>query len=406
MGTWKSKKNLKSNQKKRKINKKYLTNTERNQSFGFLRLMDMLLSLQSEITFIKNQGELNYGYGGYSYVLEERFDKIATILEDIFLEIESQLDYDVSKEEIKSVIGGIYKVIIKNLEKEDARDWKNWEKDALYQSTYQPNLNSIFDYYPQTIPTTKKEKPTTTTYVTKYVNRPKKKLKFDLIVTEEVSLFIKQMMVLNKGVEWGVAFTWTIDKELKKIIIDRVYIMPVDTGGAHVQFINESEYRIFNNISELGEFVTDIDHETRFAGIMHSHHTMGSWHSSIDHGTIASYINDFRSVLSIVWAWGGTTKDMTADVILQNKKDAYTIDSIFFKNDLNLKDPILLKLDNKWTSQYNDMINIVEKDFDNYKKLIKRFESTGKFIKIEELYKIINKEDVNEDIQLVKDLIL
>jgi len=369
--------------------------------------MDMLLTLESEIKFTKNQG-LNHDYAyGYGYLLEERFEKLNALMDDIFLEIQNQLDHDIDRRAIKDTLSSIYKVIVKNLISEDARDWKKWERDTLYQNVYQPNLNSLFDVYddyPQTKPTVKKE--TTTTYVTKYVVRPSKKLKFDLIISEEVSIFIKQMMVLNKNVEWGVAFTWTIDKKLKQITIDKIYIMPVATGGAHVTFINESEFRIFSNISELGEFVTDIDNETRFAGIMHSHHNMGSWHSSIDHGTIDTYINDFKSVLSIVWAWGGTTKDMTADVILQNKKDKYTISNVIFENDLNFDDPILTKLDSKWTSQYNDMMNIVEKDFDNYKKLIKKFESTGKYTKIEEVYKIINKDDINEDMKVIRDLIL
>jgi len=360
--------------------------------------MDAILTLQDEIRLIKNTEYTHYDYYSVNLDMNEIDDK----MDDVIILIEDQFDNAINKSKLKAVLNGIKAVLVNQLSKGNSRKWKKWEEETLYNSVYQPNMRTVFDEaYGKPATGVKKYVKSSSAWT----NRPKKKLKYDVVVSDEISTFIKQMMFLNKSTEWGVTFTWTLDKEKKQLIIDRIYIMPVEVGGAHVKFINESEFRIFSDISELGEFVTDIDNKTRFAGMMHSHHTMGSWHSATDHGTIDTYVNDFQSILSIVWAWNGKEGDITADIILQTKNDSYEVDNSIFGNDYNSNDLDLQSIDNKYTSQYNDMLTIVKKDYASYKKFMKRFENTGKYTKIEELYHMtVDKDNVDQSIKLIKDL--
>lgn len=381
----------------------------------------MIYTLQNEINLIKATKNTVYSFNYYAdrYELDSQLELLDVKIQDIVNEVNIQFNNDIQTDELKTTIRGIKNVIINQLGRDNARKWKQWEENASYQSIYQENLADIFGNYHNNFYDKRgfwgydynlnKETPTKviTKAVSKYpYERPSKKLKYVVILTEEVSIFIKKMMVLYSDIEWGVAFTFTIDHDNKQIIIDKVYIMPVTQGSGHVTFVNESEYVIFSDISELGEFVTDINNETRFAGIMHSHHTMGSWHSSTDHGTIDVYINDFKAVLSIVWSHSKIEDYVDNDIILQNKKDKYLINDLIFDDNIKVKSDEFKDIDNKWVNQYNDMIAIVKKDYDNYEKFLKRFDSTKKYIKINELYSVINNEDIKcDNINIMKELI-
>lgn len=351
---------------------------------------------------------------GEQFRINDQLDYLNQMIDDLQIEIEDQFNNEVNRNDFKIILRGIKTVIIDQLRKgRNKRAWKGWEKNALQQTTYQANWDAFEAYYggdwngrgAANYPLQNYQKesykgsnlPATTT---RYTKRPNKVLKWELVITEEVGVFIKQMMALNKNCEWGVAFTWIKNELTKQLIIDRVYIMPVDQGGAHVEFINESEYMIFADISELGEFVTDIDNKTRFAGIMHSHHNMGSWHSSIDHNTIETYINDFKQVLSIVWAWNGDDKPITADIILQNEKDSYTLDKISFENEVSSNDEKVMEIDNHYSTRYISMIDTVASQLPKYKKLMKIFEGTKKFNSIQKIHEIlINEENNCENIE-------
>ncbi len=368
-----------------------------------------------------------YGYWNEGYRTDynasynekfERDDKLEEIeesLNDMWMEIETQFEHDLNKVDFKAVLRGIKSVIINQLSKGNSRKWKKWQEDASYQASYQGNLHDIFgdwgtrgyhDIGGKAISATRPLTQPTTIHTTQYSQRPIKKLKWELVIRPEIATFIKKMMNLNKTMEWGIAFTWTLEKEVKQLVIDRLYLMPVTTSGGHVSFINESEYLIFREMSQLGEFVTDIGKD-RFAGIMHSHHNMGSWHSSTDHGTIKTYIGDFESVLSIVWAWKGKDSPITADVILKSKDDGFTIEKFNLEQDLAIDSEELTNLDNPWVDKYNDMIVIVKRDLEKYKSLLNMFEKSKKFLKINDLYTAINNVDIKcDNIDIIKELVL
>lgn len=380
--------------------------------------MDIVLTLQEEIKLLKVEDSFHYegGYNhGYQPTYTRRDDKVELvqeIIEDLWQEINMQMDNEVTRSDFKAILHGIKNTIINQLDKGNSRKWKKWQENALTQTQYQSNLDDYYnDFgvktdYMKSINKNYEPNKAITSY-TKYSNRPKKTLKWELIVREEIGIFIKKMMALNKNTEWGVAFTWIKDDDKKQIIIDKIYIMPVNVGGSHVDFVNESEFIIFAELSELGEFVTDIDNKTRFAGIMHSHHTMGSWHSSTDHGTIETYINDFKTVLSLVWAWKGDKDPISVDVILQDKKDSYLIKKISFDEEISSNDKDIVHIDSKLVDQYNTMIDIVTRDYPKYKSILNKFEDTKKFLSIERLYQAVIKEDNKcNNIEIIKELIV
>jgi len=362
------------------------------------------MKLQDQVRQLKNSnngsdtGLSTYGYGhnyNAKYEMDSELDAVHDTIDDMWDELQSQMNNEVTRSDLKSVIRGIHQVLIKQLGKDNSRKWKKWEETAIHQTVYSRNLYDYFSDYQTERKGTKTMVQAQTTYSTQHTYRPKKVLKYKLIITEEMGTFIKKMMARNDNCEWGVAFSYTIDKELKHIILDKIYVMPVEQGGAHVKFVNESEFVIFKDLSELGEFVTDINQKGRFAGMMHSHHNMGSWHSSTDHGTIATYVNDFGSVLSLVWAWKGGKTPITCDVILKSKKDGFIInqENIEFENEISSNDKDIDHIDSELYDKYNNMLEIVKKDHAGYKKFLKIFEKTKKFLSIEKLYNAVNVED-------------
>ncbi len=415
MGLRQSKKNLKSLKKHYKQDKQY---------FNFLRLLDTIYSIQDQVRLIKNSkstanGKFGYAYdqywGGGSQQTTNEIDTLSNTIDELVEEVRSQFDEVLELKHVKQLLAAVTRVTIKLLSSKGNKiSWAMWLEKAMYSIINQNTLYNLFELYNYKFDredmTSKPTKQYNThvgkvTYVTKFIDRPTNKLKdWSLIVTKEVSIFIKKMMVLNMHCEWGTAFTWTTDHDKKTITIDKVYIMPVDVGGAHVQFVNESEYLIFKELSELGDFVKDIDYKTRFAGIMHSHHTMGSWHSSTDHGTIKSYVNDFKSVLSLVWSCKSKESDIKCDIILENKKGKYTLDNVIFEDEIEINDDKLLNLDSNLVEKYVKMIDIVKADYGGYKKLLEQFDNTKKYTKIEKLYKWMNEEE-SEGLTNLKELL-
>ena len=368
--------------------------------------MDIVLSIQETIRLLKDDKLSNFNpygmghyHGNYNTVYNNRsemdsnLEQIDKLIDHLFDEVNIQLDNEVNIDVFKQILTGIKGTIINQLGKGNSRMWRQWEENASYQSVYQGGLYDYFDTYRQDQNYAKSyHKPASIQKVVTVNYRPTKVLKWELIIKEEVGTFIKKMMALNKSTEWGCAFSWLMNKKKKQIIIDRIYIMPVNQGGAHVTFVNESEFIIFQDVSELGQFVTDLG-DDRFAGMMHSHHNMGSWHSSTDHGTIATYINDFKSVLSLVWAWKGKGTEITCDVILKTKKDGFLMDNIVFENEISSEDKDIEYIDSKWVDQYNEMRVIVDRDYDKYKKILDLFEKSGKFISINKLYDVVHNGD-------------
>ncbi len=365
----------------------------------------------------RNQS-INYGitqgHQPNHYEWDEQLESLQYMVVELIEDIGLQMGDDLHVSDIKSVLTGVKGMIVKLQGRDINKRWKKWEQEASYRMTYQQNLYDMWEnsWGTQVITSgvtpkaLKKETKSKIVYTTAVTNRPKRKLKYDVIVTHEVSTFIKKLMEQNKNMEWGVAFTWVMNKDDKTFIIDRIYIMPVDVGGAHVKFVNESEFLIFSELSELGAFVKDIDNKTRFAGIMHSHNSMGSWHSSTDHGTIETYIVDFKSVLSIVWAMS-INGVITADIILQSEKEGYELNNFNFVNEQELFSDELDKEPSDLTDRYNSMITTVKDDYEPYKKLLKRFDDTKKYIKIEELYKSLNSETIDLNItDTLKELLL
>lgn len=390
--------------------------------------MDIILTLQESVKLLKVDSEKKYDdygindyYDGYynqyqqsnyqsKFELDDSLEKVQTMVNELVDEVNIQLDNELTARDVKKVLRGVKSTIVNQLGKGNSRMWRQWEEQASYQTTYRGSLMDYFEHYRNERDYTKSKttKPTTpakTTVSTQYNYRPKKTLKWELVIKEECGTFIKKMMALNKKSEWGVAFSWIMDKENKQIIIDRIYIMPVNQGGAHVSFVNESEYIIFQDISELGKFITDLG-EDRFAGIMHSHHGMGSWHSSTDHGTIATYINDFNSVLSLVWAWKGGDSEITVDAILKSKKDGFLLDNIVFENEVSSNDKDIENIDSELVDRYNNMVEIVQRDYPKYKVILEQFEKTKKFIPIYNLYNQLYYSDINNvTIETIKQII-
>lgn len=326
-------------------------------------------------------------------------------------EITLQLDNEMTVADIKMILRGIKMTLVNQLGKDNSRMWRKWEEEASHQTTYEPNNYNIWeDWYNERGDYEKKatSTPAKTTHTTQYTNRPKRFLKeWSLVLTEEVTIFINQLMATNTSMEWGVAFTWLMDKEKKQVIIDRIYLMPVVTTSGHVTFVNESEFLLFSKMTELGEFVKDIDNKTRFAGIMHSHHTMGSWHSSTDHGTIATYIRDFGTVLSIVWAQKSKGEIITADIILENTENSYAIKKIEPMIDDKMTFDEIMDVDCSLTTRYNDLHVIVNREYDRYKTFLNKFESSGKYLKIHEFYNAVYDDDNScNNMDLIKELVL
>lgn len=380
--------------------------------------MDIVIRLDEELKLIqrKRSDIHNNGFG-----IADDLETLSHIIMDIFDEVNDQFDYSLNKQDLKATLNGLKHLVVKQQDMKNKKKWNKWEKEAVNGSLYYRNLEDIWYEDPffdnnrspyvthingQSLSPLVKP---LTRVVARYTHRPKKTLtKWRVVLTTEIAIFIKKMMALNKSVEWGVAFTWLLREKDKLIVIDKVYIMPVITSGGEVKFLNESEFTIFANISELGEFVTDIDNKTRFAGIMHSHHSMGSWHSSTDHGTIGTYINDFKQVLSIVWAYQNKKEGITGDVILENDKNKYLVKNknIVFMNTLDIDDERLTKLDSDLVTKYESMMNIVEKDYIKYKEYLSRFDDTGKYIKIKELYELNNNEEIKcISKEIIKELI-
>jgi len=379
--------------------------------------MDIVIRLDEEIKLIQRKRTDVYNN---SFGINEDLTSLGDIVMDIFDEVNDQFDFLLHKADLKSTLNGLKALIVKYRDMDNKKKWNKWEKNAVNNSIYYRNLEDIWyddEYYnnrnpymthikgTQPVTVTKK----VTKVVARYTHRPKKTLtKWRVILTPTIATFIKKMMLLNKSIEWGVAFTWLLDEKNKLVVIDKVYIMPVVTSGGEVKFLNESEFTIFADLSELGEFVTDIDNKTRYAGIMHSHHTMGSWHSSTDHGTISQYITDFKQVLSIVWALKSDKEGITGDVILENEKTKYLINNknIIFMNTLDLDDEKLKDMESDLVTRYDSMIDIVKKDYDNYKGYLSRFDDTKKYIKIKELFDFNNNEDINcISKEIIKELI-
>ncbi len=409
MGARKSKKNNRLTYNQYKHNKEY---------FDFLRLTDKLIMVQDEIRIIRNYRSDAYNYG-YN-ITHNDLDNLEERMEDVLEELTDQMDNQISIADFKAILRGIKHTIINQLSNENSRKWRQWEESASYKSTSQHTLSGMFEefgfeyvngnwlrdredinQYHSRNNTTKKTTPKATAKaLNQYTNRPTKKLKWTLKMTEDVSIFIQKMMLLYPKIEWGCAFSYVSDKEDKALTIDRIYLMPIKVGSSHVTFINESEYNIFADISELPQFVTDIMKEDRYAGMMHSHHNMGAWHSATDHGTIDTYVTDFKTILSIVWA--NKSNKLENDIILDYKGNRYTVNKFEFYNDQE----VTLDTPSELTDRYKVMLDLVTKDYNSYDKLIKTFGKNQKFLKIRELFTEMNNDDTKQvDIQLIKDLI-
>lgn len=345
-------------------------------------------------------------------------ESIDNMIFELITEIDYELD-DTSFDNIVSFIEEIKDILREKIEYD--KEWNNWERTLFNEIVYHDdNYNNQYyrdyhnygyhsyygDYYKAKPQQTKTVQQNKKNKVVKY--RPNKQLtEWKIFIKSEISDFIQKMMVENKEDEWGITFTWYADRENKLVVIDKLYVMPIQVGISHVEFVNESEYVIFQDISELPEYVKDIKtNNNRHAGIMHSHHTMGSWHSSIDYGTINRYITDFNSVLSIVWGWDTKSDYITADILLYVKNDKYLIEDFILENNYDMDKKVINKLTNSLIDKYNHMIKIVKENIGKYNKILELFKKTNKYQKISELYEIYNNGNNNcENIKLLKEII-
>ncbi len=410
MDTRKSKKNKlndPNNQVEKLTYKKYKSNQE---VFDFIRMMDIVVTMQDTLKLMTTQTVYSPYIHSYDsewnkHQDEENLEKLDELINDLFDEVSTQTGNELHRNDWKAILRGVKQTIVNQLSRSDARAWKRWERNASEQMVHQSSLDDFYDNYgygnygygnykksKAKAKVTKKGTYTKSVATTAYTNRPNKILNYNIIVREEIAQFIRLMMFANQNEEWGVAFTWTLNKKKKEIYIDKVYIMPVTTGGTHVTFINESEYIIFADISELGEFVKDVDNVTRFAGIMHSHHTMGSFHSSTDHGTIATYIADFQSVLSMVWSWNKRKESQfVCDTIMKTKTEGFLLKNIEFEfPDDKTQESTLV-------TRYDDMVKIVLRDMPKWDRIMKQFEKSGKYLEMEKLYNQFENEELTND---------
>lgn len=329
--------------------------------------------------------------------VNSRIELVNEAINQVIEDIENQFSYELNMSDFKQIVAGLKNVIVNQLSKANSRKWQKWQKNVVDNSLYNSDqyyddwelhLNAMFPDRQKAITTGK------VVYQSTYrAPPPLRTLDWDLVITEEVSTFIKKLMFENKHIEWGAAFSWTKDSESKQVIIDKIYIMPVETSGGHVQFINESQYVIFADLSELGEFVSDVMlNEDRYAGMMHSHHSMSAYHSGTDHNNIDSYMNDFGHILSIVWAFNDVS-GLRADIIHKSEDSHFKMENqrIVFNQELEVND--MNEIQNDQVDQYNKMVTIVSKDLPKYKKMLEAFTDSNQFLSIQKLFKAYTDEE-------------
>jgi hypothetical protein len=226
-----------------------------------------------------------------------------------------------------------------------------------------------------------------------------KKIPYKVTMSFDIARFIQRMM-FEYSIEWGVVFTYTMDKENKSMHIDRLYTFPVTASGGDVTYINESVYQVFAKHSDLPRYVADIQEKGRYAGIMHSHHTMGSWHSGTDLNCIDTFVQDFKNVLSLVWSKSGDQLNVQSYMSVITQKDGK---EHRFNGDLSEGyefpeglTPENIMLPNEHYDNYKKVEKVVSEIKPEYDKVLKQFQSTKKYSAIKSFYDFYSKEENQE----------